>query len=352
MRGKSPFRLARRGFLASLLPAMAQAQGFAGLGHSNASYAEPDPEARFRFPEDHGPHPAFRIEWWYVTANLTGPDGAPYGVQWTLFRSALDPNPAAFAASQAWLAHAALTTPTAHFASERRGRGGTGQAGVTADPFAAWLDDWSLAGPSFDDLRMRAASDVFAYDLRLRTGARPVPQGIEGYSVKSFEGTASHYYSQPFYEVEGALTLPDGPVSVTGKAWLDREWSSSPLSKDQEGWDWFSLHLGDGAKLMGFQLRDRTRDAFTAATWIGPDGTTTPLPPGAFTAEPLEIHRSNGREIPVRWRVTLPQKGVDVTVTALNPNCWMPLSFPYWEGPVTVAGTHDGVGYLEMTGYE
>jgi predicted secreted hydrolase len=27
------------------------------------------------------------------------------------------------------------------------------------------------------------------------------------------------------------------------------------------------------------------------------------------------------------------------------------VSFPYWEGPITFAGSHTGVGYLEMTGY-
>ena len=45
-------------------------------------------------------------------------------------------------------------------------------------------------------------------------------------------------------------------------------------------------------------------------------------------------------------------KGVDVTVTALNEDAWMATSIPYWEGPVTVTGSHQGIGYLEMTGYD
>jgi predicted secreted hydrolase len=29
----------------------------------------------FVFPEDHGPHPGFRNEWWYVTGNLDSDNG-------------------------------------------------------------------------------------------------------------------------------------------------------------------------------------------------------------------------------------------------------------------------------------
>jgi predicted secreted hydrolase len=59
----------------------------------------------------------------------------------------------------------------------------------------------------------------------------------------------------------------------------------------------------------------------------------------------------DGRAIPIEWRVTLAERDLDVTVEALNPQSWMATSVPYWEGPVTVTGSHEGVGYLEMTGY-
>ena len=103
-----------------------------------------------------------------------------------------------------------------------------------------------------------------------------VLHGDDGYSVKSAAGQASYYYSQPFYTVEGTLDLPDGPVAVTGQAWLDREWSSQPLASDQTGWDWFSIVLDDGHRLMGFQLRGS--QTFTAGTWITPGGQATPCP--------------------------------------------------------------------------
>lgn len=333
-----------------LLPFQAMAQGFAGLGADAAGFAQPEPGTVLQFPADHGGHPDYRIEWWYLTANMTGPDGTPYGLQWTLFRSALAPRDGqGWDTPQLWMGHAAVTTPDAHHVTERVARGGIGQAGVTAAPFAAWIDDWVMEGPDFDTLRLTASGPDFAYDVGLVAKGPLVLHGQNGYSVKSAAGQASYYYSQPFYQLSGTLTLPEGDVPVTGTAWLDREWSSQPLAQDQTGWDWFSLSFVSGDKLMGFVLRGGTD--YTSATWITADGTTTALPDGAFAATPLSHHSVAGRTLPVEWQVRLPEKGVDVMVKALNPDAWMAASVPYWEGPVMISGSHGGAGYLEMTGY-
>ncbi len=331
----------------------AAGQGFSGLGTSAEGFALPDPDYRFDFPADHGAHPDFRIEWWYVTANMTGADGRPYGLQWTLFRTALAPGAGnGWQSPQLWMGHAAVTTPDAHHVAERLARGGIGQAGVTADPFEAWIDEWRMAGPSVGDVRLTAQGRDFGYDVRLIADGPLVPQGVDGYSVKSDEGQASHYYSQPHYRLAGTLNLPEGAVEVTGTAWLDREWSSQPLSADQTGWDWFSLHFESGDKLMGYRLRDATEAPYMVATWIAPNGTPTPYAAGALQAIPMQAARVAGRDIPVRWRLTMPARGLDIEVAAINPQSWMDTSVAYWEGPVTAQGTHRGVGYLEMTGYE
>ncbi len=335
-----------------VLPFKAVAQGFAGLGADVDGFAVPQPNYEFRFPADHGPHPDYRIEWWYLTANLMAEDGTPYGLQWTLFRSALAPEAGSgWTAPQLWMGHAAVTTPDHHYVSERLARGGIGQAGVVADPFSAWIDDWVLQG-DWDSLQMTASGADFSYEMGLTAQGPLVFHGDRGYSVKSAAGQASYYYSQPFFDIAGTLQLPDGDVAVTGTAWLDREWSSQPLSEDQTGWDWFSLSFDDGSKLMGFRLQQTDGQNFTSATWITPDGLTIAFSNGAFSADPLSMHETAGREVPTQWQVTLPDKGVDVTITAMNPDAWMATSIPYWEGPVTVIGSHNGKGYLEMTGYE
>lgn len=332
------------------LPAASLAQGFAGLGSSAEGFALPEPNPTFTFPSDDGAHPDFRIEWWYLTANLTGDDGRDYGLQWTLFRTALTPTDGTgWSSPQLWMGHAAVTTPDAHFVTERLARGGIGQAGVTAQPFEAWIDEWTFSGPDSDAI-LRAAGPDFAYDMTLQATGPRVLHGDVGYSVKSAGGQASYYYSQPFFDIAGTLQLPSGDVTVTGNAWLDREWSSQPLGADQTGWDWFSLSFDDGSKLMGFLLRGD--GDYSRATLIRSDGTTVAYPDGAFNAEKIVQSQVAGRGVPTTWKVTLPDAGIDVVVSALNTQSWMDTSVPYWEGPVRVTGSHTGRGYLEMTGYE
>lgn len=329
-------------------------QGYAGLGTEAEGFAVPQRGHQLSFPKDHGPHPDFRIEWWYLTANLEGKDGTDYGIQWTLFRSALAPGEAeGWQSPQVWMAHAAVTAPGQHLFAERIARGGIGQAGVSVEPFEAWIDGWEMrsAGKGIENMQLISAGQDFSYDLRLSAAGPLVQHGENGYSVKSTSGQASYYYSQPSYRVKGTLNLPEGPVEVTGHGWLDREWSSQPLAEDQSGWDWFSLSFDSGEKLMGFVLRGNSGD-YTSGTWITADGSAEPLKPGAFQAEALEISVVAGRRIPTRWKASLPQKEVSVEVQALNPQSWMETSFSYWEGPVSVSGSHSGKGYLEMTGYE
>jgi predicted secreted hydrolase len=106
-------------------------KGFAGLGNQAAAFTPVVPGRVFSFPADHGPHDGFRIEWWYVTANLKDEQGREFGVQWTLFRSALTATPeqAGWGNQTLWLGHAAVTSATVHHAAERYARGGVGQAG-------------------------------------------------------------------------------------------------------------------------------------------------------------------------------------------------------------------------------
>ena len=342
-----------------LMPLSALAQGFAGMGtQATEDFSNPVRDRPLVFPQDHGPHPGYRIEWWYLTANLQADDGTDYGIQWTLFRSALAPERTdGWDSPQIWMAHAGLTTPDRHFAAERFARDGVGQAGADRAPFSAWLDDWEMTSTGgadpLDALRVTAGGDGFSYDLSLSAEGPLVLQGDRGFSVKSPSGQASYYYSQPFYRIAGTLTIDGREIAVTGNGWLDREWSSQPLDEDQTGWDWFSLHLDNGEKVMGFRLRARDRGAdFTAATWIGPDGTSEPLPDGAFQVEPLSTEPVADRAVPVEWRVRVPDRGLDITTRPLNRQSWMDTLFPYWEGPIFFTGSHDGRGYLEMTGYE
>ncbi len=344
------------------------AQGFAGMGQAVDGFAEVDRSRALVFPQDHSAHPEYRIEWWYLTANLRDESGRDLGVQWTVFRNATRPNATrpvngpeeTWDDGQIWLGHAAVTWADRHMHAERYARGGTGQAGADLEDnrLRVWMDDWQLQsldiGPEADSLAqisLTARGTDFAYDLTLAAKGPLVLHGDAGFSVKSEDDQTSYYFSQPFFAVEGTITLPDGAHQVRGRAWLDREWSSQPLAADQEGWDWVSLHFDTGEKLMGFALRSTNGSRFTSATWIAADGTPTAFGNGALHMTPIDTHEVAGRNVPVEWNLQLPARDLDITITALNPDAWMAGSIPYWEGPIHATGSHRAEGYLEMTGY-
>jgi predicted secreted hydrolase len=345
--------------------------GLAVLAQGAAGFAQARPGAALEFPRDHGAHPAFRIEWWYLTANLEDAAGRPYGAQWTLFRFAAQP-PAAppsdapqteigWRSEQVFMAHFALTTPTDHVAFQRYARGGdhggVRQAGASGEPFAAWLDDWRLAstGPAWLPLEVQARQGDQALRLRLDSDRPLVLQGQAGFSRKHPAGGGSYYYSQPFLEARGELVVDGESLPVTGQAWLDREWSSQFLQPDQTGWDWFALHLDSGEKLMLFRLRQRSGDAhYEHGVLIAPDGSTRALDPSRLAFHVLAESAVAGRRLPLHWRIDLPEIDRSLTLEALHSDQWLDLDYPYWEGAVTVTGDGPGSrgrGYLELTGY-
>lgn len=321
------------------------------------------------FPSDHGAHPDYRIEWWYLTANLLSESNETYGAQWTLFRFAMTPpdklQPASgLQENQLFMAHIAITTPTGHKSLQRYARGTEAglpaRAGVTAKPFTAWLDDWVLKSTGYQWLPMQvqASQGDVGFDLKLQSQQPLVLQGTQGFSQKHEDGSGSYYYSQPFLEANGEITMDGRKIAVSGNAWLDREWSSQFLQPDQSGWDWFSLHLDSGEKLMLFQLRNRQgkdpADNYLHGVLIDPTGSKTPLESGSVQMKVLETSRVNDRILPMAWHIELPQIQRRFIVRALHENQWMEVDFPYWEGVVRVIGEgpeNNGRGYMELTGY-
>lgn len=357
-------RTSRRAFVGgSLLApfggALARAQGFAGLGGESEGFASVVPGKTLEFPRDHGPHPDYRIEWWYLTANLQDATGAAWGAQWTLFRQAMAPGAQqdGWASRQLWMGHAAVTSADTHRYAEKFARGGVGQAGVEAQPFQAWIDSWRMRGldkfsaQNVAPLAVSASGADFNYALTLEADRSLVLQGDGGYSKKSERGQASYYFSQPYYRAAGSITLGDRQIAVTGLAWMDREWSSQPLASDQTGWDWFSLHLDSGEKVMLFRLRQKDGRNYFAGNWIDRNGRSEPLAANAIAMTPSGFTGIETRKLPTSWTVTIADRGLTIDSVPLNAKSWMGTRFAYWEGPISFRGSHSGVGYLEMTGY-
>ena len=346
---------------------------FQVLRDNDVGYAEVKRGVPLIFPQDHFPHPDYRIEWWYMTANLKDQQGQDWGLQWTLFRQSLSPdaNLEGWDSDQIWMAHAAVTTPDKHFFAQRFSRGGIDQAGVNqltgSNGFDAWIDDW----------RWQSASDtLFPSTLEFNVGDHKVSlelnskddwvlNGDAGFSQKSAQGQASYYYSQPNITVKGTVKTEDKTIPLSGNAWLDREWSSQALAQNQKGWDWFSLHLDDGNKLMVYQLRHDTGNNWISGSWISAEGEVTPLGKGDIelnSSSESQITSNNNRSItlPLDWTISvstsnLPALNRSLTIKPLYDEQWLSTSFPYWEGVVLVSddkGQSVGKGYMELTGYQ
>jgi len=320
----------------------------------------------FVFPADHGPHPDFRNEWWYVTGNLDDADDRRFGFELTIFRFALAPSvpasPSAWRTNQVYIAHLAVTDAADErfFVAQRYSRGAVGLAGASAEPLRVWVDDWEIAQSSGEAWRLRANDEEFGIDLELTPMRPPVLNGEAGLSQKSAEpGNASYYYSITRMSTDGRIRIGDRDHHVSGLSWLDREWSTSALALDQVGWDWFALQLSDGSDLMFYQLRktDGTENASSSGTWVSRDGVVSQL-----RADDVEITVADtwaspeGGEYPSRWALRVPRFGLDVTVTPVIADQELFTTVRYWEGAVDVTGvsgaaTISGRGYVELTGY-
>jgi predicted secreted hydrolase len=335
-------------------------------GIATAGFTRATAPREFIFPQDHGPHPEYAIEWWYYTGNLDTAQGRHFGYQLTFFRIGLTPTPAArasdFATSNIYMAHFALTDVANQkfYAFERFSRGAAGLAGAQGQPFHVWLEDWDAAGADSTPMRLQAAQDDVAIDLTLAGGKPIVLQGDHGLSQKSDDpGNASYYYSMTRMPTRGTIRVGAETSDVSGLSWMDREWSTSSLGANAVGWDWLAVQLSDGRDLMYAQLRDATgATIYSDGTLVDQAGSTRRLAPSEVVLEATAewtSPRSGGR-YPAAWRLRIASQALDLTLTPYLADQELPLTTVYWEGAVKIEGTATGTpisgnGYVELTGY-
>ncbi|HLU06011.1 MAG TPA: lipocalin-like domain-containing protein [Woeseiaceae bacterium] len=324
----------------------------------------------FSFPADHGPHPEYRNEWWYVTGNLDAAGGERFGFELTIFRFALVPPDkdrqaeSAWATDQVYIGHFALTNVEAErfHVAQRYARNALGLAGGQVEPFRVWVEDWHLQESRRDGNRWELYAVDGEIDLSLSLEAQkpPVLNGTDGLSQKSSErGNASYYYSLPRLKADGKLSVAGKAHQVSGLAWVDREWGSSALSAGQEGWDWFALQLDDGSELMYYNLRrsDGSNDEHSAGTFIPGEGEIVSLSRDDVTVDVTDYWDSPlGGRYPMRWTITVPRLDLLLKVEPVLEAQELATNVRYWEGAVDVTAESAGKpvagrGYVELTGY-
>ncbi|WP_233556466.1 carotenoid 1,2-hydratase [Noviherbaspirillum sedimenti] len=328
------------------------------------------------FPRDHGAHPEFRTEWWYVTGWLETPQGKPLGFQITFFRSATDhdrTNPSGFAPKQLVIAHAALSDPEHGklLHDQKSAREGFGLAYAKPGDTDVKIDSWRLQRSQDGRYHASIAARDFSLDLQLVPRQPPMLQGERGFSRKGPRPEqASYYYSQPQLQVSGSVSRGANrdanrdanrgsqAQAVSGTAWLDHEWSTSVLDENAAGWDWLGANLDDGGALMAFQIRAKDgKKLWAHAALRDASGRVTQFGADQVSFAPVR-----------RWRSPRTDASYPVAQTiTIGPHAWQlsPLQDDqeldsrqstgavYWEGAVTIRrnGHPAGHGYLELTGY-
>ena len=327
-----------------------------------------DGSRRFDFPEDHGPHPEYALEWWYYTGNLQTPEGRRFGYELTFFRRGIATmdvmRSSKWAAKHVYFAHFALTDVEndEFYAFERYSRDALDLAGAVGSPFRVWVEDWSASGSDGGALPMRlsASGEGAEINIALNGDKDIVLHGEGGFARKGSQpGEASYYYSMTRMPTTGVVSLNGRAHSVSGLSWLDREWSSAQLSDEHIGWDWFALQLSDGRDIMYYQLRPREGEAtdFDLGTLVTSDGAYSGLDAADVNIEALDHWRSPlGGTYPSRWRLQIPEEGLDIEITPYVSDQELHTLVRYWEGAVRIKGTSNGQpvngsGYVELTGY-
>lgn len=324
----------------------------------------PQPGTRFTFPRDHGSHPEFKIEWWYLTGHLEAEaeSEARFGFQATFFRQASPDGSSAI-----YLSHmAVVNVTTGEFLHQERLNRPGWDAGAATTTLDVHNGPWSLRLEDPDTERMRLLGGVRAeamFDLSLVPEKPLVVFGKDGVSRKGSGPTAASYYlTFSRLAATGTLAWQGKKHRVAGLAWMDHEISSSQLDEDQVGWDWVSMHLPDRREVMLYRLRlrDGTSDPASTLTWVDAEGRPEPRP---FTWTVLDTWRSphTGADYPARVQIetTDPANGAAVTFTVEPLVADQELTgqlagIPYWEGACrirTADGTIIGQAYMELTGY-
>jgi len=318
----------------------------------------------FVFPKDHGAHPDFATEWWYFTGNLQDDEHRRFGYQLTLFRVGLKPGEPAddsdWRATQLYMGHFAISDieNRRHHSSERFSRAAAGLAGAEASPLNVWIGPWSIRGgdKGLFPIHIEASTPDMAISLSVESGSKAmVLQGENGLSRKgAMPGDASYYYSYTRLPTSGEIRFDGRHFKVAGDSWFDREWSSSALAADQAGWDWFALQLDDGRDLMFYRMRGKDGQAqpFSSGVLVGRNGNVLALSHEQVELRPVRNWSSDrGTDYPVAWTLKVPAQALDLRIEAAFDEQEMPLTVSYWEGAVTVTGSRQGVGYLELSGY-
>ena len=308
-----------------------------------------NPRALVHLPADDAPHHN-TTEWWYYNGHLHTDAGQRYAYHVAVFlrRELADHT----------MFHVSLV-------DLQTGKHYTGQARTEGIPSLPKKDgfDFSYAGWQVAGSGPKHALNItmkgFSFKLDLDDVHPPTLHQAPG-SVGPGElnfGPAgnSFYYSRMRIPTQGTLTVGGVSKPVTGQSWFDHQWGDF-LSTDV-GWNWFAIQLDDGADIMLYQVFDPHGKILLQAGTYSRDGHVVALGKDDYAMKSLGSWTSPDSKdtYPVDWALSIPSQKLELTVkpfvNACEFNGLETILKIYWEGPIQITGTRQGVGYLELSGY-
>lgn len=293
-------------------------------------------------PKDDAPHHA-EMEWWYYNGYLSTESGKLYSFHYTVF---LINNVAHHMVS-----HASVNDYQTgkHYTSQRRTAGNPSTSKENAFEFIQ--GDWSMAGGNGTD-QLKFNIENINLNLDLIGTKPPIIHGENGI-ISLRDAGNSYYYSRSRMKTSGTLKIGNAVEKVTGVSWFDHQWGD--FSVGRLTWDWFSLQLSDSIDLMIYQLRDKkTNEKILYTGTFNQNGNVEILSTEDFNVTPKKGWASKKTNIvyPTEWDIEMPSKNIKVTIKSRNESNEFDAQLTtyniYWEGAVSVQGTHTGFGFMEL----
>lgn len=312
------------------------------------------------FPADEGYHPGEPVEWWYTVGHVTGDvTGDEYSYMLTYFyypSFGFDGfrilNLANDETGEFFPEMAVVNYPTLS----------TDHLEIEAQQLLGATEIWETRRNGNGDLipfsyHIESEQPNGSINLDYVASKRPLIVNGDGLFDQGLE-SYTYYYSQTMLDVEGSITFDGFTESVSGIAWIDRQWGSmnpSPTETDEQ-YEWFCVQLDNGMDLNIWNIFDADGMIPDTSTYrlvsIYANGSTD------IHSHDFTMHRTAYSYLPDSSRVYSQQwnfvlDDIDLVITTLYNNSEVTLPFRFYEGTTTVTGTVGGVtvtgvGFAEL----
>ncbi|MEZ6093207.1 MAG: lipocalin family protein [Pirellulaceae bacterium] len=312
--------------------------------------------------------PNSQTEWWYYSGHLSGERGQRFGFEVVFFsrrpkvEKILGVVPLRWISKRFAFAHFAISnTSDGSFAYSHRRTVWWGSH-ANASKFSVGLGKWSVEHNG-DSHQLNVAMPDCSLELQLSPSKAAVLHGQAGHYLRNMNQQAFHLsYSR--MKASGTLTQNGIQQTVSGNAWMDREFGVCNFDRDLLGWDWFAIQLDDNRELMLYRVFDENGNfnGHQILELIDTNGKVKEFKAADFKLQVLDSWTSNKTktQYPNRWRLTIPELDISLSVKPMLPHQELDTrgstSIIYWEGDCEVTGSESGKAisgnaFVELVGY-